>query len=76
MAEMVTEAGVNPGELASTVIFPAAFLDCTTAMQRPQKAFRELAPSGSWLVGSPLPTPATLPWPETRKLTWLSASGM
>ena len=59
--EMVTLAGVSPGEVASTVMFPADFVDCTRAMQRPQKALRELPLSDSWLVGSPLPTPITLP---------------
>ena len=70
---MVTLAGVNPGELASTVMVPAALLDCTRAIQRPENALRELPGSGSWLVGSPLPTPITRPEPETRKVTWLSA---
>src|ERR1019366_6992441 len=74
-AEMVTLAGVNPGELASTVRFPAALVDCTRAMQRPENALRELPLSGSWLAGSPLPVPITLPWPETRKFTSLPAIG-
>ena len=40
--EMVTLAGVNPGELASTVMVPAVLVDCTRAMQRPENALREL----------------------------------
>jgi hypothetical protein len=38
--EMVAE--LRLGELASTVRFPPPFVDCTTAMQYPEKAFREL----------------------------------
>src|ERR1035438_8357156 len=74
--EIVTLDGVNPGALASNTMFPAALVDCTRAMQRPEKALREVLLSDSWLVGSPLPVPMILPWPETRKLTWLSAIGM
>src|ERR1035437_2107752 len=51
---MVTLAGVNPGELASTVMAPAALVDCTRVMQRPEKALRELLLSDSWLGGWPL----------------------
>ena len=75
LEEMVTLAGVNPGELASTVMVPAAFVDSTSAIDMPEKALRELPRSDSWLVGSPLPTPIVLPGPETLKLTSLSAIG-
>jgi hypothetical protein len=39
---MVTLAGARPGDVASTVMFPAFLEDCTRAMQNPENAFRDL----------------------------------
>src|SRR5579884_110972 len=72
---METVAEVRPGELASTVRFPPVFVDCTTAMQYPEKAFRALPLSEVWSVGSPLPTPISFPSPDTLNVTRLSVIG-
>jgi len=42
MVAMVTLAGARPGEVASTVMFPAFLEDCTRAMQNPENAFRDV----------------------------------
>src|ERR1035438_2462063 len=56
--EIVTLDGVNPGALASNTMFPAALVDCTRAMQRPEKALRGLhqghAEAGKGLARSAL----------------------
>jgi len=74
-AAIVTVAGATPGDVASTVMSPAFFVACTTAMHQPENAFRDVPLSDCWSVGSPLPTPISLPAPETRNVTSLSVIG-
>ena len=66
-AVIPTEAGSSPGEEACRRISPASFWDCTITIQRPLKARRWWALSGSWLLGLPLPTPITLARPRDLK---------
>ena len=54
---------------------PAVLAAWTIAMQYPENALRDVPLSGSWLVGSPLPTPITFPGPLTVKLTCWSVIG-
>src|ERR1022692_548916 len=72
---IVTLAVASPGEVASTVTLPEVLVDWANAMQRPEKAFRDMPLSDSWLVGSPLPVPISLPSPETRNVTSFSVTG-
>ena len=69
-------AGSMPDELTLMLIWPgSARRLCTMAMQRPLKALRSVAWSGSWQLGSPLPTPMTAPGPVTANATLLFAVG-
>jgi len=74
--EIAAVAVASPGEVTVTTTAPAwPRLLCTIAMQSPLKALRSDARSGSWQLGSPLPTPITLPGPATVHVTLLFASG-
>src|SRR5947209_8445789 len=75
LLEIVVMAAVKPGDVASTLISPDVFVDCTIAIHRPANAFREEPRSGSWLVGSPLPVPITSPGPVTLNVQTFSVIG-
>src|SRR6266566_1001772 len=75
LATMVADAEARPGDVASTVMFPAVFEDCTSAMQNPENALRDVPLSDAWSVGSPLPTPINFPAPEIRNVTPLLVIG-
>src|ERR1022692_2174160 len=47
LAAMVMVDEARPADVASTVIFPAALEDCTSAMQKPENAFRDVPLSGA-----------------------------
>jgi len=42
LAAILAEADASPGDVASTVIFPPVFNDCTSPMQKPENAFRDV----------------------------------
>src|ERR1035438_1448690 len=56
-ALMIAIAASRPGELAVTRISPVSLPACTIAIASPLNALRLSALSGSWQLGSPLPTP-------------------
>src|ERR1700678_3211715 len=60
---------------ASTTIAPEVLLDCTMSCARPLKRLRRGLLSGSWQLGSPLPTLRKVPAPETLKEIMSSAGG-
>jgi len=71
----VTLAGVNPGELASTVMVPAALVDSTSAMHHAGKGFARTALIGFVAGRVAVANADRFPLAETRKLTSLSAIG-
>jgi hypothetical protein len=58
------------------VIVPGVRVACTITCARPLNKFRFGSLSDSWQLGSPLPTPISLPSPVTFKLIMLSGVGI
>src|SRR5437899_1954631 len=65
-------AGDSPRDCARMAMAPERPEARTKTIARPPKARRRLARFPSWLAGSPLPTPASVPSPETEN--WISES--
>jgi hypothetical protein len=71
----VVVAEGRPGDVTSTLISPEVFPACTIPMHSPEKAFRDVPISDSCDVGSPFPTPISLPMPEIANVISLSVTG-
>ena len=76
---MSVEPFHKPAEVASILMMSGLMLPCTMNWALPLNRRRCQAPSthwsGSWLLGSPLPTPMILPSPAMENRMRLSASG-
>jgi hypothetical protein len=67
--------GLESGRRRLDAHVASLFRPQTIPTQSPLNARRSAARSGSWLLGSPLPTPMILAGPVTRNVTWFMAIG-